>query len=190
MHGLLETDVTLAILGDSIPYNILTAGYFPEAVNLCVPGAKPADFVGDGVYASTFAQALALFPRFLHLHLGTNAVETDVDKLAAAATILDMALTARAKGIMVLLAKITPRGWDITLFNDTMQANATQYGFRLANYYDPFVVNGQLYADLFESDQTHPNACGKVVQAGVLAPHITSMAGYARLIATMAQEAV
>lgn len=161
----------IVFIGDSIPNQLLQAGFFPEAINKCVSGETPQE-----MSAHFTADVIDPFPRRIYIGCGTNAVATDADKLASAATIRDRALEARARGIEVMLGNIPPRAWDISLFIDTLAGYATQYGFLLVDVYTPFLMpNGQMDTSLFESDNTHPNGPGRCVYAAQITPMIASL---------------
>lgn len=159
-------------IGDSITANWTLP--FAEAINKGVPGDTPSQ-----VAARFSADVLTPFPWCVHILCGTNAPYADQVPI-----VRDMALQARAKGIKVILAKIPPRGYDVSAFNEPLTAMAAADKFMLVDYFTPMTTcGGAQNPYLFLADQTHPNAAGYAVMQDQLSPVLNGMRSYARLIA-------
>ncbi len=172
------TPLSTVFIGDSITLKWDLAALVPGTINSGV-GAQTC----EDMHERFQRDVLAYHPVIVFILSGTNDIRYNLS--ADQTPLFAMVQEAESAGAKVIVGELPPNtGWPIYTdnypeigqalyeqWNAGVNDGADQYGYSVADYYDPMVLaNGQQNSRLFESDGTHPNAAGYAVMWSALQP--------------------
>jgi lysophospholipase L1-like esterase len=173
-----RTPIDIVFLGDSI-----TEGWRDKSLAFFTPGR-----INRGIGGQTTPQMLLRFrqdvvelkPRVVHIMAGTNDIAGNTGPMTIAQTqanIMSMAELARAHGISVILASVTPAShfpWrpglntvaPIATINAWLKGYAARTGAICADYWTA-LHHGNAMRSALTYDGVHPNEAGYAAMAPI-----------------------